>query len=37
MRLSQSVYKTAKEVSAEEKSINAQFLLRAGMIHQEMA
>jgi prolyl-tRNA synthetase len=37
MRRSQLFTKTRKEVPAEEESINAQLLLRAGYIHKEMA
>jgi prolyl-tRNA synthetase len=37
MRRSQLFTKTRKEAPAEEESINAQLLLRAGYIHKEMA
>ena len=37
MRQSKLFVKTLKEMPKDEKSINAQFLLRAGFIHKEMA
>ena len=37
MKLSQLFTKTSKNISAQTESINAQLLLRAGFIYQEMA
>lgn len=37
MKLSQYLLKTYKEISGEEKSINAQYLLRGGFVDQLMA
>ena len=37
MRLSQSFLKTTKDVAAEETSLNAQLLIKAGFVHKTMA
>lgn len=37
MRLSQTFAKTTKTLPADEQAINARLLIRAGMIHKEMA
>ena len=37
MRLSQSFTKTTKDISAEETSLNAQLLIKAGFVHKTMA
>lgn len=37
MKYSQLVGKTKKEISSEEESINAKFLLRGGFVYKEMA
>lgn len=37
MKLSQLFTKTSKAISADETSINAQYLMRGGFVHREMA